>query len=88
MIRCTKCLYPETTKPFITFDDDGVCSGCRTHGEKEKVNWEEREHKLRALIDPYRSNDTCYDCIIPVSGGKDSTFQVHYAIKCYILNLF
>lgn len=80
MIRCTKCLYPETTRPYITFDDEGVCGGCRVHEEKERINWDERGQKLKTLIEPYKTGST-YDCIIPVSGGKDSTFQVHYAVE-------
>jgi N-acetyl sugar amidotransferase len=80
MERCTKCLYPETTKPYIIFDEVGVCSGCKVAEEKHKINWDDRANKLKKLIEPYRGGSR-YDCIIPVSGGKDSTFQVHYAVK-------
>jgi N-acetyl sugar amidotransferase len=85
MKRCNKCLYPETTKPFIVFDEEGICSGCRVSEEKQKINWEERALALKELIDPYKTNNN-YDCIIPVSGGKDSTFQTHYAVKELGLN--
>ena len=80
MIRCTKCLYPETTKPFITFDEEGVCGGCRTSEEKDTIDWEERGKLLRTLIKESikKPQNPNYDCIIPVSGGKDSTYQVHY----------
>ncbi len=44
MIRCKKCLYPETTKPYISFDDEGVCSRCRV------IEWKERKEKLKSLI--------------------------------------
>ena len=80
MKRCKKCLYPETTKPFIHFDDEGVCSGCRVSEEKERIDWDSREESLKQLVAPYKTNNT-YDCIIPVSGGKDSTFQVHYVVN-------
>lgn len=80
MKRCTKCLYPETTRPFIHFDDDGVCSGCRVHEEKEKIDWDERKKQLDKIADNYRG-EYGYDCIIPVSGGKDSHYQVHYVVN-------
>ena len=79
MKRCTKCLYPETTKPFITFDEKGVCSGCLVSEEKKNIDWGERKEKLKTLISLHKG-DGPYDCIIPVSGGKDSTYQVHYAV--------
>lgn len=80
MIKCAKCLYPENTKPFIFFDEKGVCSGCRVHEEKEKIDWKERENILKRFVSNYKK-DTGYDCIIPVSGGKDSHYQVHYVVN-------
>ena len=85
MKRCTKCLYPETTKPYITFDDEGVCSGCKVSEEKKNIDWDARKKKLKKLISYYKGNGV-YDCIIPISGGKDSTYQVHYAVKVLGLN--
>ena len=83
MKRCNRCLYPETTRPYITFNDDGVCSGCVTHEEKKHINWEEREFWLKNTVEGVidHNSDNAYDCIIPVSGGKDSCFQIHYAIN-------
>ena len=75
--RCRKCLYPFTTKPYIIFDDEGICGGCRVAEEKANIDWEERERLLRVLVQPYKK-DTGYDCIVPVSGGKDSHYQVYY----------
>lgn len=80
MLRCSRCLYPETTRPFIHFDEDGICSGCRVHDEKSNIDWTDRESKLRQLVSGYK-RDSGYDCIIGVSGGKDSHFQVHYVTK-------
>lgn len=77
MKRCSKCVYPETTRPYINFDDEGVCGGCRVSEEKKKINWKEREKILKDLITPYKRSSG-YDCIVPVSGGKDSHFQVYY----------
>lgn len=72
---CTKCVMPET-KPDLQIDPEGVCSACRYFKERTSVDWAQRERELRAILEPYRSKSgSNYDCIIPVSGGKDSTFQ-------------
>ena len=77
MERCKKCIYPSTTKPYILFDDKGICGGCRVSEEKEKIDWTERAGMLKDLVAPYKK-ETGYDCIVPISGGKDSHYQVHY----------
>lgn len=80
MIRyCTSCLYPDT-KPDLSFDDRGVCSACLAYEKRVEVDWAARHKQFIELIDRYRSpNGSNYDCIVPVSGGKDSTYQV---IRC------
>lgn len=77
MIRyCARCLMPET-KPDLEFDAEGVCSACRYFEKRAEVNWESRRSELQAILDRYRSVDKSnYDCLIPVSGGKDSHYQV------------
>tara|TARA_B100000963_G_scaffold212670_1_gene185309 strand:- start:28 stop:1149 length:1122 start_codon:yes stop_codon:yes gene_type:complete len=65
-------------------EHDGECSGCRSSKMKKKINWKQREEWFIELIDEYRNPDS-YDCIIPVSGGKDSYFAAHIAKK-YNLN--
>ena len=77
---CTKCVYPATSATPLTFDENGVCSGCRVHDQKKNINWEERWEWLKELTDEYRSESN-YDIVIPVSGGKDSYFQTHIAVK-------
>ncbi len=77
---CTKCVYPESSAVKLTFDENGVCSGCIVNAEKPNINWEEREQMLKDLVAPYKRTDGGYDCIIPVSGGKDSYYQTWYAI--------
>jgi N-acetyl sugar amidotransferase len=73
---CTRCLYPET-KPDLGFDDDGVCSACLAFEHRVEVDWEAREQEFLELVDEYRDSDgSNYDCVVPVSGGKDSTCQV------------
>lgn len=76
MIRyCTHCVMPET-KPDILFDDQGVCNACRNFERRVDVDWSARKHELLEVLGRYRSPDRSnYDCIIPVSGGKDSTYQ-------------
>ena len=71
---------PETVDT-ITFDEAGVCSVCRQIDYKdEKIDWEVRRKQLDALIAEYRGQGL-YDCIVPFSGGKDSTFQLWYIVK-------
>ncbi|WAC20185.1 N-acetyl sugar amidotransferase [Luteolibacter sp. SL250] len=80
MQYCSKCTYPALTATPVTFDDEGVCSGCRVAGQKDRIDWTRRWSMLEELVDEYRS-DSNYDMIIPVSGGKDSYFQTHIATK-------
>lgn len=74
---CKKCIMPDT-RPGITFDKNGICIACQNNERKKNVNWETRFDELKKLCDKYRRKDsTEYDCIIAVSGGKDSHYQVH-----------
>lgn len=77
MIRyCRRCVMPET-KPDILFDAEGVCSACRHFENRAEVDWDQRRRELVEVLDRYRSRDgSNHDCIIPCSGGKDSTYQV------------
>ena len=90
MRYCARCLYPENAKPTIIFDDQGICSGCRHHEARHRIDWSARELKLREILARYRDESRAarntYDCIVPVSGGKDSHFQVHLAKHVYGLN--
>lgn len=77
MIRyCIRCVMPET-KPDLHLDDEGVCNACRNFGRRDEVDWDGRRRELVDILDRYRAEDGGnYDCIVPVSGGKDSTYQV------------
>lgn len=78
MVYCSECVYPASSAVALTFDDRFVCSGCRTaHQRDEKVEWAQRRQRLLDLTERYRSRSGGYDCVIPVSGGKDSYFQTH-----------
>lgn len=83
MAYCVRCCMPETSEG-LNFDELGICRGCRSSEHKMHMNWEKREKKLREILDTYRnkSGDN-YDCIVPISGGKDSVFQLHVLTKIY-----
>ena len=78
---CRQCTYPSLSAAPIEFDENGVCSGCQMAYAKKAISqevWDERLEQLcKAIEDGSRRNKSSYDCIIPVSGGKDSYFQVH-----------
>lgn len=80
--RCTKCLLPETF-PFIDFDDKGECNYCRNYKRK---NQPKPLEDLFKLVEPYKSKDGSADCIIPFSGGRDSTFVLHFVKEVLKLN--
>lgn len=74
MNRCSVCIYPET-RPDSHFVD-GVCSACRSFAERKDINWADRLAALKYLLAEAKERKAPYDCVVPVSGGKDSTFQV------------
>lgn len=87
MKYCQRCLYPENHPLQITLDEEGVCSGCRVHEEKDQLDWVVRGEKLKSLLASYRSESKRnYDCIIPVSGARDSYFIVHTIKNVYGMN--
>ena len=77
---CKVCLYPDI-KPGLEFDNEGMCSACKNNELKSTVDWASRKSQLLEIIEKYKNKTgSRYDCIIPVSGGKDSTYQA-YMIK-------
>lgn len=81
MKYCKKCLQPNT-RPGILFDENGVCYACLYEESKKKINWDQRFIQLKQITDEAKEktkkNGSIYDCVIGVSGGKDSTFQAVY----------
>jgi N-acetyl sugar amidotransferase len=64
------------SKPDLQFDQEGVCNACRNFERRAVVDWDKRRSELNAVLERYRHRDGGnYDCVVPVSGGKDSTFQ-------------
>lgn len=89
MRYCKKCLQPDT-RPGIKFNENGVCYACLWEEEKQKIDWNERFEELKkiaveAKLESKRRGNL-YDCVIGVSGGKDSTFQAVYAKEKLGLN--
>ena len=80
MIYCKKCVYPKISVN-LHIDEDGVCSSCRTFEKFETLDeefWKIRKNKFERLVEEIKSNNSSnYDCLIPVSGGKDSYYQTH-----------
>jgi N-acetyl sugar amidotransferase len=78
MQYCTRCVFPAIAATPLTFDENGVCSGCRAADLKKTIDWARRGEMFRELVDEYR-DPAGYDCVLPVSGGKDSYFAAHVA---------
>ena len=75
MIYCSTCVMPNT-KPGVVLDKSGKCNACRQKIIKKKVNWSNRENLLKEIVTKIKAeNHPFYDCVVPVSGGKDSWFQ-------------
>lgn len=87
---CTNCLTPDT-RPDLNFNDEGKCDACRSYEKKlgkvtDSIDWERRAKEFEKLLQNYKNkNPLKYDCVIPVSGGKDSHLSLYYA-KMYGLN--
>jgi len=80
MRYCQRCVYPDT-KPDLFIDEEGICSACRAYENREDIDWDERKRAFLQLVYGY-CGDVDYDCLIPVSGGKDSTYQVIKILEC------
>ena len=90
---CNKCLYPENSKPTIKFDEKNVCSGCNFQSERNKnlkVQFKKRSKIFNKIIEDakkYAKQNNCsHECIVPISGGKDSHYQVWLLKEKYGLN--
>jgi len=80
MKYCKKCLFPDS-KPDLYFDDKGICDSCRSaeikHDAARAIDWNQRAEEFDIIVEDAKNrNKGCYDCVVPVSGGKDSTWQV------------
>ncbi len=76
---CNKCILPDS-RPGISINQNGTCNACSSHVLKaEAIDWVEREKQFKSLVQTVKTKSKGFDCIVPVSGGKDSTWQV---VKC------
>lgn len=82
MVRyCKTCIMPDT-RPRIEFDDDGICNACHTAKRKDEIDWDARRKEFLELVEEFRPKDpdAPYDCLVPWSGGKDSS-AIAYRLK-------
>ena len=83
---CKNCVYPET-KPDLSLDENGICDACRYTDVKDTTDWNARRKELEEIFNEFKNKDgSNYDCVIPVSGGKDSTYQTYVLKKKFGLN--
>ena len=81
MVRyCQKCVSPEISAVPMGIDEDGICTACRVSEQVPDINWDDRWQNFVDLTNSYKSENN-YDIIVPVSGGKDSYYQVHVVTK-------
>lgn len=78
MNYCQHCVLPDS-RPNLVIESDGVCNACHSHGTKTDIDWTQREALFAEVVKNAKQRSRGYDCLVPVSGGKDSTWQI---IKC------
>ena len=82
---CKSCLSMSTRRR-ISFNEEGNCNACQWKLKKEKLDWSSREKELVSLLDKHRSSESEFDCIVPVSGGKDGSYVAHNLKNKYGMN--
>ena len=85
-IRFCKSCLAMSTRPRITFNDEGVCNACLWVKQKKRLNWSERKAQLEKLLEVHRARKRPYDVIVPVSGGKDGSYVSHQLKHEYNVN--
>ena len=86
MLRCTKCVMPETWAG-ITFDENGVCNSCREAEKSSVIDWDKRQLQLSKILQKYREyakqKGSKYDCVVGYSGGKDTSYTLWAMVVKY-----
>jgi N-acetyl sugar amidotransferase len=77
---CQACVLPDS-RPGLSVDNDGVCNACRSHGDKPTIDWHKRRELFDHVVENAKRCGSRYDCVVPVSGGKDSTWQVKTCLE-------
>ena len=85
IIFCSRCLTM-STRPRISFNENGICNACLWAEKKKIINWSKREEKLQELFNKNRSSTGDFDCLVPVSGGKDGSYVAYNLKKKYNMN--
>ena len=81
MNYCARCVLPDT-RPGIEIMPDGICNACHGHDEKgQSIDWDARARTFEGIVKEIKALNRPFDCIVPVSGGKDSTYQVVECLK-------
>ncbi len=87
--HCSRCWLPDTQEGS-SFDEMGMCPPCQSSEQKMHINWQERRKIFEKLLEKARSKAakrSTYDVMVPISGGKDSCFQLHILKKMYNMNV-
>ena len=86
MKYCKSCVLP-STRPNLFILPNGNCTACETHAFRPKIAWGKMKLEFKNIIKNIKKKKLLYDCLIPVSGGKDSTWQVILAKKMVLILL-
>lgn len=81
MKECSRCLYTDEFVPGLTFDENGMCSECQKHDEMDKKYPKGEEYLAKVFEEVKRKSKGDYDCIVGLSGGCDSSYVLHLAVK-------
>ena len=82
---CSRCLAM-STRPRISYDNKRICNACTWSERKKKINWKARQAELELLLSKHRKNNGEFDCLVPVSGGKDGSYVIYNLKKKYNMN--
>ncbi|MCG3770078.1 MAG: hypothetical protein JW384_01218 [Nitrosomonadaceae bacterium] len=85
LLWCTNCLSM-STRPRIKFDERGFCNACVWAEKKRTLNWDHRHKELQDLLAKHRTNEGRFDCLVPVSGGKDGSYVAYNLRHKYGMN--
>jgi tRNA(Ile)-lysidine synthase TilS/MesJ len=84
MKRCAKCILPDNY-PGVTFNEEGVCNHCVTYKERKYLGGEALKEKIESSLKTKKARNENYDCVLALSGGRDSSYLLYYLVK--VLNL-
>jgi len=86
LIRCARCILPYTY-PGIKFNEKGICNKCIEYKKRKKEDYRALEIKLKKLFNHYKHKNRTYDCLVGISGGKDSTYTLYFCKEICKMNV-